>query len=304
VLLERHVRPDLSTAIDGVRICKVHPSAPPVSSSSGTVLAMIAQGAKRLAFGDRVYEYRAGQYLVASIDLPVTGEFLDTGSDEPALGFGMALEPSAVTELLLEVGSGVLPEPSAAVRPGITVSDASEDLLDAVVRLLRLLDSPWDRKALVPAFKREVLWRLITGDQGDAVRQLGLADSRLNQITRAVRWIRENYTRSFRVEELAHLDDKLADDARRVRPVGLGDQRGPVPAVPRPQECGTTPWPASCGRPRRPPGSGPGGRPPARRERGPAARGRRSRGRWRPPRCAERVPGPGRRERRPLPRGR
>jgi hypothetical protein len=57
-LLDRHARPDLGTAIDGVRICKVHPSAPPVTSTSGTVLAVIAQGAKRLAFGDRVYEYQ------------------------------------------------------------------------------------------------------------------------------------------------------------------------------------------------------------------------------------------------------
>jgi AraC-like DNA-binding protein len=203
-LLDRHVRPDLSTAIDGVRICRIHPSAPPVTSSSGTVLAVIAQGAKRLAFGDRVYEYHAGQYLVASIDLPVTGEFVDTGRDEPALGFGMTLEPSAVAELLLDVGSG-LSEPQGAAWPGIMVSDASDGLLDAVVRLLRLLDSPWDRKALVPVFKREILWRLITGDQGDAVRQLGLADSRLSQITRAVRWIRENYTRPFRVEEMAQL---------------------------------------------------------------------------------------------------
>jgi AraC-like DNA-binding protein len=214
-LLDRHVRPDLSTAIDGVRICKVHPSAPPVTSSSGTVLAVVAQGTKRLAFGDRVHEYRAGQYLVASIDLPVTGEFIDTGRDEPALGFGMTLEPSAVAELLLDVGSGALSEPPGAVWPGIMVSDASDDLLDAVVRLLRLLDSPWDRKALVPVFKREILWRLITGDQGDAVRQLGLADSRLNQITRSVRWIRENYARPFRVEEMAQLSGMSASAFHR-----------------------------------------------------------------------------------------
>jgi AraC-like DNA-binding protein len=203
--LDRHVRSDLTTPIDGVRICRVHPSAPPVTSSSGTVLAVVAQGAKRLAFGDQVYEYRAGQYLVASIDLPVTGEFVDTGRDEPALGFGMTLEPSAVAELLLDVGSGAMAEPQGEAWPGIMVSAASDDLLDAVVRLLRLLDSPRDRKALVPVFKREILWRLINGDQGNAVRQLGLADSRLNQITRAVRWIRENYTRPFRVEDMAQL---------------------------------------------------------------------------------------------------
>ena len=73
------------------------------------------------------------------------------------------------------------------------------------MRLLRLLDRPRDRKALAPMIEREILWRLITGEQGDAVRQLGLADSSLTHVTRAVRWIREHYAQPFRVEELARL---------------------------------------------------------------------------------------------------
>jgi hypothetical protein len=74
-LLARHARPDWTTAIDGVLISKVDRPDPPAPSMSGTVLAVIAQGAKRLALGDRVYAYGAGQYLVASVDLPVTGQF-------------------------------------------------------------------------------------------------------------------------------------------------------------------------------------------------------------------------------------
>jgi AraC-like DNA-binding protein len=204
-LLERHVRPDLTTAIEGVRICRVDRDAAPVAGMSGTVLAIIAQGTKRLALGDQVYEYGVGQFLVASIDLPVTGEFLDAGPGAPALGFGMTLEPGAVAELLLEVGPGDLPVPGDTAGPGLAVSDASDDLLDAVARLLRLLDHPRDRRALVPVVKREILWRLMTGERGEVVRQLGLPDSGLSHITRAVRWIRENYTRPFRVEELAQL---------------------------------------------------------------------------------------------------
>jgi AraC-like DNA-binding protein len=204
-LLERHVRPDLTTAIDGVRICKVGPTVSPASSMSGTVLAVIARGGKRLALGDRVYEYGAGQYLVASVDLPVTGHVIDAGPGHPALGFGMTLEPAAIAELLLQAGPGDLPQSAGAAGPGIAVSDAPDELLGAIVRLLRLLDRPRDRKALAPLFMREILWRLMTGEQGDAVRQLGLADSSLSHIRRAVRWIRENYTRPFRVEEVAQL---------------------------------------------------------------------------------------------------
>ena len=74
-LLARHARPDMSTTIEGVLISKVEQQTAPTTSMSGTVLALIAQGAKQMALGDRVYEYRAGQYLVASVDLPVTGRF-------------------------------------------------------------------------------------------------------------------------------------------------------------------------------------------------------------------------------------
>ena len=172
---------------------------------SGTVLAVVAQGRKRLALGDRVYEYGAGHYLVASVDLPVTGHAVDVDPGRPTLGFGMTLEPAAIAELLLRAGPGDLPRSTGTARPGIAVSEAPDELIDAISRLLRLLDRPRDRKALVPLVKREILWWLMTGEQGDVVRQLGLADSSLTHIGRAVRWIRENYTRPFRVEEVAQL---------------------------------------------------------------------------------------------------
>ncbi|WP_199443799.1 AraC family transcriptional regulator [Umezawaea beigongshangensis] len=202
-LLARHVRPDWTTAVDGVLISKVDRSDPPTPSTSGTVLAVIAQGAKRLALGDRIYEYGPGQCLVASVDLPVTGQFIRADPEHPALGFGLVLEPSAVAELLLLAGPGDAPRAGERIPSGIAVSDASAALLDAVIRLLRLLDEPRDRAVLAPLVKREILWRLITGEQGAAVRQLGLADSGLSHISRAVRWIREHYAQPFRVEDLA-----------------------------------------------------------------------------------------------------
>ncbi|TDD32519.1 AraC family transcriptional regulator [Nonomuraea terrae] len=204
-LLARHVRPDGSTAIDGVLISKVERPEPPSPSMSGTVLAVIAQGTKRLALGERVYEYRAGQYLVASVDLPVTGHFIEVSPQCPALGFGLTLEASAVAELLLRAAPGDVPRADGRAAPGIAVSDAPDELLDAVVRLLRLLDQPRDRAVLAPLIKREIVWRLITGAQGGVVRQLGLADSNLSHVARAVRWIRDHYAEAFRVEDVARL---------------------------------------------------------------------------------------------------
>ncbi|MFJ3284104.1 AraC family transcriptional regulator N-terminal domain-containing protein [Streptomyces sp. NPDC086669] len=205
-LLARHARPDTTTAIEGVHVARVDRSGPPAPETSGTILAVIAQGAKRLALGDRVFEYGPGEYLVASVDLPVTGHFTRADPEHPALGFGMVLEPSAVAELLLQAGPGAGARTGGGGTPsGIAVSTASDALLDAVVRLLRLLDEPRDRDVLAPLVKREILWRVITGEQGVTVRQLGLADSGLSHVSRAVRWIREHYTEPFQVEDVARM---------------------------------------------------------------------------------------------------
>jgi AraC-like DNA-binding protein len=204
-LLARHARPDGTTAIDGVLISKDERPSVPSASMSGTVLALIAQGAKRLALGERVYDYHAGQYLLASVDMPVTGHFVEASPQHPALGFGLTLQPAAVAELLLQAGPGDIPPAGSGASPGIAVSDAPDELIDAVVRLLRLLDRPRDVQVLAPLVKREILWRLVTGEQGATVRQLGLADSNLTHIARAVRWIRDHHAQSFRVQDLARL---------------------------------------------------------------------------------------------------
>jgi len=204
-LLARHARPDQSTTIDDVLISKVTRSDPPAASMTGAVLAIVAQGTKRLALGNRVYEYGAGQYVVASVDLPVIGHFLDAGPERPALGLGLMLRPATIAELLLQAGPGALPPDKGSTSSGLAVSDAPPELLDAAIRLVRLLDRPHDAPVLAPLIKKEILWRVMTGGQGAVVRQLGLADSNLNHIARAVQWIRDHYSTSFRVEELARL---------------------------------------------------------------------------------------------------
>jgi AraC-like DNA-binding protein len=200
-LIARHVRDDGTTAIDDVLLSTVDEPTRPTVSTSGTVLAIIAQGAKRLVLGDRVYDYRAGQYLVASVDLPVTGQYVEASVAEPALGFGLTLRPAAIADLLLTTE---FPRVGSA-PPGLAVSDASFELIDAAVRMLRLLDRPRDVPVLAPMIEREILWLLITGEQGAIVRQLGLADSSLTHVRRAVSWIREHYAETIRVDELAQL---------------------------------------------------------------------------------------------------
>jgi AraC-like DNA-binding protein len=198
----------VSTAIDGVFVSAVAETTEAVAPTSGTMLAVIAQGAKRLAVGERVYEYRAGQYLVASVDLPIAGSYWYATAAEPALGFGLVLRPSTIASLVLDAAQqGASARPlrswSAAAPAALGVSDASPELLDAVIRMLRLLDNPDDRRVLAPMIEREILWRLIAGPMGETVRQSGLADSSLTHISRAVRWITEHYSESFLVDDLA-----------------------------------------------------------------------------------------------------
>ena len=199
-LIARHARADETTAIDGVLLSTVDATGEPAAGTSGTVMAVIAQGAKRLALGDRIHDYRAGQYLVASVDLPITGHWLEASPSEPALGFGLVLRPSAIASLLLDAPTAL---EAGTPPPGLGVADAPPELLDAVVRTVRLLDRPEDRDVLAPMLEREILWRLVNGPLGRSVRQIGLADSSLTQISRAVRWITEHYDEPFRVAELA-----------------------------------------------------------------------------------------------------
>ncbi len=176
---------------------------PPTPTTYGKVFALIGQGTKRCAVGDRVYDYGPGQYLVTSVELPVTSYFTRASQNEPGLGVGLTLDPAVVAEMLLLQQADDRSAGTGPALPGIAVSTASVELLDAVARLLRLLDRPADIDALAPLIKREIVWRLINSDEGGVVRQLGLSDSSFSQIARAVRWIRDHYSERFLVDDLA-----------------------------------------------------------------------------------------------------
>jgi transcriptional regulator GlxA family with amidase domain len=116
------------------------------------------------------------------------------------------LRPEMIAALLVETApTATAGAEIVSVPAGLAVSDASPALLDAIGRLLALLDAPDDAPALATGIEREILWRLVTGPQGATVRQIGLADSRLAHLGRAIRWIRGHYDETLRVEELAAL---------------------------------------------------------------------------------------------------
>ncbi|WP_188754263.1 AraC family transcriptional regulator [Microbacterium album] len=190
-----------TTIIDGIVASRVESEGPPEGSVTGTSFVLMARGSKRMAVGDRLFEYGAGQCLVTSVEVPVTGHFFDVSPRKPALGFAMTLRPAIIADLLLQSP----PPPRGPVPSGIAVADASADVIDAVGRMVRLIERPQDCAALGALIERELHWLALTGPLGPMVRQLGLADSRLSRVGHAVRWIREHYADPFRVDDLARL---------------------------------------------------------------------------------------------------
>lgn len=186
---------------DGVFISRIDSAGPPDFSMTGTMLVLMAQGAKRMAVGETVHEYRAGDILVTSVDVPVTGHFFEVNPEHPSLGFAMTLRPALIAELLLQHPDAAPDRPV----PGIAVARASAELVDAVGRMVSLAERPADLPVLAPLVERELHWLALRGPLGAAVRQLGLANSTTSRVGHAVRWIRDHYAESFRVEDLARL---------------------------------------------------------------------------------------------------
>jgi len=207
-LIARHAVPgQTASSLAGVRLMASGIPTEPILNVAEPAFAVIAQGAKRVVLGDRVFTYGVGQYLLVSVDLPITGHVIRASAAEPFLAAGLTLKPAAIATLLLETAAGDQP---AAGPLGMGVSDATPDLLDALVRLVRLLERPQDVALLRPMIEREILWRLLNGEQGALLRQIGLADSRLSQIGHAIRWIRSHYAEAFGIEDLARLHEPAA----------------------------------------------------------------------------------------------
>jgi AraC-like DNA-binding protein len=189
----------------------------PLGTLSEPVFALVAQGARRSVLADRIFDYHAGQYLVVTVDLPLTSQITQATRTEPFLSFRLPLEPALIAQLLLETG------PTVARRhdgPGIGIGDADDNLLDPVVRLLRLLDEPRDVPVLAPGLRREIHWRLLTGPQGALIRQLGLDNSQCAHVARAIGWIENHYDRVLRIDELAkHVGMSVASLNRHFRAV-------------------------------------------------------------------------------------
>lgn len=180
-----------------VRSCRPTDPAPAVYKPT---LCVIAQGRKQVDIGGRSYVYDAAKYLAVSVDLPLTGAILEASPERPYLCAVLDIDLSVLSDLLLQHPPEPGPEPTGLA---LGVSEMEPGLLDAMLRLVRLLDTPKDAAALAPLAEREILYRLLSGGQAPMIRRIAAAESRLRQVSRAIAWIRDNYARPFSVEDLA-----------------------------------------------------------------------------------------------------
>jgi len=175
------------------------------------VFSLIAQGTKQIEVGDRTLTYGPGQGMAVSITLPMNTFVLDASQDKPFLGVGLCIRPEAVAALLLEQPARETIEGSA----GIVVGTMPDALIEAVVRLLRLLDHPADLAVLGPVMEREILWRLLGTPAGAVLRQIGLASSHTARIGQALQWLRSHLAEPVRVSHLATMAGMSATSFHR-----------------------------------------------------------------------------------------
>lgn len=191
---------DHPTAIPGLSVHRRSGTGIKACGSYQPGLALIVQGAKQVALGDEIYRYGRGDYLLTSIDLPVTTQIVEATVEKPYLSMGFRIDTTRIAGLVEHTTQDRSP---ASAERAMAVSALTPELEDVATRLLRLLDRPGDVPALLPLIEQEIIYRLLTGPQSSRLRQMAVTDSQSHQINRACVWLKEHYALPLKIEELA-----------------------------------------------------------------------------------------------------
>ena len=185
------------TAIDSLTLIRRSAPSAPLPTVYRPGLAIVAQGRKAFTLADERYVYHRGTYLLVSVELPVSSYVIEA----PYMCVYLGLDPGQIGRLMID--APIRQPRSADVGRGMVVSALGAPLLDAVVRLVRLLESPDDIDVLAPLAIREIHYRLLMGESGGHLRQMALDNSRTQRVTRAIAWLKEHFAEPVRLEELA-----------------------------------------------------------------------------------------------------
>jgi len=164
------------------------------------MINLILQGSKSMTVGDRTLRYDPATYFVMSIELPAVGTVHPAPTGEPYLAISLTLDPTVLSALLAD-----LPKPVDRHEsdPGFSVAAVTPELMDAWVRMLRLMGNPDAIAALAPAYEREILFRVLQGPNGWMLREIAAPDTAMARVNMAIQWIRRDFAEPIRVEILA-----------------------------------------------------------------------------------------------------
>ncbi len=164
------------------------------------MINLILQGSKTMSVGDRTLRYDPATYFVMSIELPAVGTVHPAPSGEPYLAISLTLDPAVLATLLAD-----LPKPADRHEgdPGFSVAAVTPELMDAWVRMMRLMGNPDAIAALAPAYEREILFRVLQGPHGWMLREIAAPDTAMARVNTAIQWIRRDFAEPIRVERLA-----------------------------------------------------------------------------------------------------
>jgi len=190
-----------ATAIPRLSFIRYSTPHQPMPAHYPPCFCLITQGSKAIAFGDDRLVYDAARFVVAAVDLPVTGVVLDASPEKPYLCVMLEIEMRELVSLLVDTEMPLLSD--AAPRRGLFVGETNPTFAEAVWRLMRLLEAPQDIRALAPLAEREVLYRLLQSDAGPRLRALIAGNGPAHRIARSIAWLRAHYDAPLRVQRLA-----------------------------------------------------------------------------------------------------
>jgi AraC-like DNA-binding protein len=192
----------VDTVIPRLSLVRWSRGAVPVHMLQRPALCIIAQGAKHVMVGDAVIAYGPANYLVASLDLPITGVVTEASAESPYLCFCLYLDTGLLADLLVTMPAA--PAQSEA-RLGLSLHPIAPQIVDAATRLTALLETPDAAAVLAPLVERELLFRLISGPTGTVIRSIAAGESRVAQIARAISWLKAHFAETCSGPQLSRL---------------------------------------------------------------------------------------------------
>jgi AraC-like DNA-binding protein len=187
--------------VQGLRLHRSSAPKEPLHNVFDPAFCVIAQGSKELHLGEERYRYDPYHYCLGTVELPVVSQIVEASPERPYLSLRLKLDPILVGSVMVEAGH-FSPHSHADVR-AINVSVLDANLLDAVVRLVRLLDTPAEVRFLAPLITREIIYRLLIGKQGDRLRHIAVLGGHSQRIVRAIERLRDEFDQPLRIDDIA-----------------------------------------------------------------------------------------------------